>query len=144
MTQLIFATAELEKTLAAVDTQLVVLTEILKDKSFPLDDRWELYLKAEKLLPIDKHLPESVDVLTDSAYDDIFPAGRGFKYNSDIDETLVENGEGALEQKREAAEAGIDYVPERYEERALEQYAKRDEWREAVLAEGIGGFPFDW
>lgn len=144
MTQLIFATAELEKTLSAVDTQLVVLTEILKDKSFPLDDRWELYLKAEKLLPIDKYLPQSVDVLTDCAYDDIFPAGRGFKYNSDIDETLVESGEWALEQKREAAEAGIDYVPETYEEHALEQYAKRDEWREAVLAEGVGGFPFDW
>lgn len=119
--------------LLAVDTFLADAKAVLADKNFFLEARWELYLKIEKLLPIDTYLSHSLDALTDSPYDDVFQSGRGFKYNSDIDEMLVENYDPE------------NYDPtDKYKAKAKELFDKRDAWREAVLAEGIGGMAFDW
>jgi hypothetical protein len=122
-----------------VTETLYTVQQFLKDTSFPLEDRWALYIKVEKLLPISSYLSDALHKLTDDVYDDIFPAGRGFKYNSDIDEGLVENYESWKDD-----DASDDDWKTRAKENSLKLWSKRDAWREAVLAEGISGFPFDW
>jgi len=136
--------ARADRLLSEVDTFITVCEETFKDTGFSLDARWDLYLKVEKLLPVSKYLSKSSRVLTDSPYDDLFPDGRGMLYNSDLDEQMMENGAYVDEQRTAAAEAGTDFVPDRWDEKALAMFDKRDEWREAVLAEGVGGFVFDW
>lgn len=144
MTGLPFMNSMAEDILSKLDTFLISCKDTLSDTDFPLEDRWELYLKIEKLLPIDKYLSKSIRVLTDRPYDDVFVDGRGFQFNSDIDQSLVENGEYAFEEKVATIEAGEEYSPDKWTARHLELWEKRDAWREAVLAEGTSGCAFDW
>lgn len=139
-----FMNSQADEILSKLDTFLISCKDTLSDKDFPLEDRWQLYLKIEKLLPINKYLTGSLRVLTDRPYDDGFVDGRGFRFNSEIDETVVENGEFVLEQKVAAIEADTDFVPDPWDASNLERYEKRDAWREAVLAEGTSGCAFDW
>lgn len=144
MTVLVYANEQANDILSKMDTFLTGTLPLLEDDSIPLDDRWELYIKIEKLLPVSRYLTKSLRVLTDRPYDDFFGDGRGMLYNSDIDEVLAQDGEYAMEQKVEAIEAGIDFVPDKYTRRNLEMYEKRDAWREFVLSEGYSGCVFDW
>lgn len=118
---------------------VVLAMKSQKEYDFPLDDRWAFYLEVESLLPISRYIPKSIRVMSDRIYDDYFPDGRGMTLNSTIDETMMENKE-YLESE--------DTVDDEWTANAriasAKEIAKRDEWREAVMAEGYGGFIFDW
>lgn len=144
ITKMPYAMKQVDNMLAVMDSVIDMTLVMLTDKEIDLEARWDLYLKIEKVLPISQYLSQSIYVLTDEVYNDFFPDGKGMRYNSSIDEGMAEEGSYLLEQKAAAAEAGTDWVPDRYDERVLKQYEKRDAWREAVLAEGVGGFVFDW
>ena len=124
-----------DKMLADVDQFKIVLIECLKDKDFDLETRWSLYLKCEKLLPIDKYLSNSIYKLTEDVYENFFGDGRGMLYNSDIDERLVEDYQYYTSEEAESDKWALE---------AREMFANRDAWREAVLEEGYSGFVFDW
>jgi len=115
-----------------LDTFVALTQETLKDREFSLEARWELYLKVEHLLPEHTYTPDSLDILTDSPYDDIYMDRYQTKANSDIDDSLLENQPSDNDSLGE------------YHEKYVRMWAKRDEWREAVLQEGYGSFTYDW
>ncbi len=129
---------QIDETLSRMDSLMIVAGEFMKDTSISLEDRWTVYLKIEKLLPIRSYLGKAIDVLTDIVYEDFFSNGRGCLWNSDIDERIVEDREVWRQN-----EPKDDYGREsRVQSEKL--YAKRDEWREAVLQEQQGLIVFDW
>jgi hypothetical protein len=144
MTKLTYANTQVDNLLSQIDSTMTITTELLKDQDFSLDDRWDLYLKIEKLLPVESYLGRAINVLSDRVSDNFFPDGKGCRYNSQIDESILESHEYFLQQKAAASEAGTDFVLDEYDASSLEMYAKRDAWREAVLAEGQGLVVFDW
>jgi len=126
--------ASVDALLNALDNTIPLVQEFLKDTSFPLEDRWALFLKSEKLLPSDTYGDGHVDALSrgDSLYDAFGVERRETTYYSDMDDMLHENS------TPEDSEA--DEYSEKYD-RMLE---KRDEWREVVLQHGDGSFTYDW
>ena len=116
--------------LSATRKALIELLKNAKEFGFSLEDRWELYLAGESLLEIHPFISKSIRVLTDAIYNDIGIERYEQLLNSGMDERITEN-----------------YNPEdtdEFSEIWAQMYAKRDEWREAVLAEGYAGFTFDW
>ena len=132
MTNLIYATTEVDNLLSKVDSVVTVTCELLKDPRFSLEDRWSLYLKIEKLLPIDTYISNVINILTDSVYDDFYMERHQVKSYSQIAETILEG----------RTQDGDD--PDDYSEAYDRMYAKFDEFREAVLSSGYGGFENDW
>lgn len=116
-----------DKLISDIDKCVNIWQGIFKDEGFSLEARWALYLKVEHLLDTAVCQSKSISVLSDSLYDDFYMERRESSLNSDIDRIILENVADAEEDDPWA-----------------EMYAKRDEWREAVLAEGIGGFTNDW
>jgi hypothetical protein len=115
-----------------LDTFVALTQETLKDREFSLEARWALYLKIEKLLPAHRFYPDHLMILTDSPYDDLNLDRYETRDNSFIDEQLRDN------QPLDGDEDCYDYY------KHVRMWAKRDEWREAVLQEGHGSFTYDW
>jgi hypothetical protein len=139
MTSLTFLNKSVDNLLSMLDMELLVITELMKDTSFPLEDRWEVYLKVEKLLPISTYYADSISILTENLYDDLYLERYQTVTNSRINEQLLDNADYA-EPLGEDADQWTVHQHEKYST----MLAKRDEWREAVLAEGYGGFTNDW
>ena len=135
-----FARMEAEvNTFLKTKTNLVTMLKQalnLRDE-FPLESRWALFLKSEQLLPISSDVTNSMDILSDTLYDDFNTERHQTRMFSEIDECILEGHEYACTDI-ENGEAETIY------EKELEMYAKRDTWREAVLAEGYAGFVYDW
>lgn len=139
MTVLVYANEQADDILSRMDTFLTVTLELLKDTDIPLDDRWDLYLKIEKLLPVENYITDSIDFISDNeVYDRMFPNGRGIKYNSSIDESIAENSTDWIDDDCE------DEWAKRAREVSAFEIANRDKWREMVLKEGSAGCVFDW
>lgn len=99
------------------------ITDLLKNKDFPLEDRWELLLNSEDLLSTETYGDGEIEILTRDGksvtpYDDFYIEKCQTKYYSDMWETIIEGEPDA--------------------------YGNVDEWREAVLARGYGSFIYDW
>lgn len=124
MTELYHTNEGADRLIREIDCMITAWQAIFVDKQYSLEARWALYLKVEHLLDTAVYRSKSINVLSDSLYDDFYMERRESHLNSDIDNMLIEN-------------SGDD-------DRWDEMNAKRDEWREAVLAEGIGGFTNDW
>jgi hypothetical protein len=105
-----------------------ITTEVLKDKSIPLDSRWEMYIVIQPLLPIYswvitlKSIEEKVKNFT--WYDDMY-LGRYEVQEFDVDFFQ------SIEEKIEEKEGGWGEV-------------SMDELKEEILQLGIGGFENDW
>ncbi len=97
-----------------------------------LEERWATFLECEQLLDIHGWISNSMDILSDCLYDDFYIERRETTMYKDIDERLCDN------RTPEGSE------PDEYTQPWDEMYTKRDEWREAVLAEGYVGFTYDW
>lgn len=124
--------------LSQTEQVMLVASEFMRDKTIPLEDRWNVYLRVEKFLPIRSYLGNAINELTDSVYDDYFPDGKGCRWNSDIDEGLHENNPDCWEDKFDINEN------DEWVKWGRQQWAKRDAWREAVLQEQQGLIVFDW
>lgn len=98
----------------------------------PLEERWATFLECDKLLDTHYYGTDSMDILSDCLYDDFYIERRQTELFKSIDEQLCGN------RTPEGSE------PDEYTESWDRMYAKRDEWREAVLKEGYAGFTNDW
>lgn len=135
-----YLNASIDSAISALDNVMIVASEFMKDTSFPLEERWNVYLKVEKYLPIRSYFGEAIRKLTDDVYEDHFPDGRGIRWNSDIDESLVENHEWL----KDMDPSEDDEWTKKARIHETETWAKRDTWREAVLQEQQGLIVFDW
>jgi hypothetical protein len=135
-----YLNAQIDSVLSKLDNVMLVACEFMRDTSIPLDDRWAVYLKVEKQLPVQSYFGRAIRELTDSVYDDFFPDGRGCMYNRQIDESLHENNPDCWDEEDKI---DIDENDE-WIERGRQRWIKRDAWREAVLQEQQGLVVFDW
>jgi len=117
-----------DKMLSDLDSFVTLCQATFQDTEFSLEARWTLYLKVEKLLPVDSFHANHLSTLTNSVYDDLYLERYQFVNNSSIDEQVVERYSD--EDERDS--------------RTTAMFEKRDAWREAVLKEGQGGFTYDW
>jgi hypothetical protein len=138
MTDLIHTTMVLEKALTQLELNRKFLKEVFTSE-FSLEDRWEFFLKAIPLLDTGVYSDGHLEVLDPDGYlyDDFNCERHQTKTYNDMDETI----------RSYIDDINIDSVDE-WEQKAsakgMRWKAKYDEWREAVLAEGLGGFTYDW
>jgi hypothetical protein len=104
----------------------------LTDTSIPLDTRWSAFLSSEDILPIWPWIDRPMDIYSDCLYDDFCIERHQTATYAEIDEQVCQNS------TTEGEEPG--YQAEFWDA----CYAKRDLWREAVLASGYSGFVYDW
>lgn len=142
MTSLTYTNLRATEILSDIDTFLITTLELLKDRTIPLEDRWQLYLKIETLLPIDPYITDSCRFIAqDEVYDRMFPDGKGMKLNSTIDESLMDSiayWPTVPVEENETRWTKASRVAAEFEK------ANYNEWREMVLAEGTSGCVFDW
>lgn len=102
--------------------------DALKDKSIPLDDRWEVYTKLVEANVLVKDASygdgylEDLDYNHMSLYDDFYTdRGASLRF-IDMYERMTENPEDFTEQAR----------------------ANLPKWQERVLESGYSSFTYDW
>lgn len=134
ITELPYATQRVVDMLAIMDSVVDETLVMLADKEIDLDTRWDLYLKIEKALPMHVFMGKAIRELTDSPYEEIFFDRHEVRYNSAIDQQLHDNYDPDAD----------DLDDDEYFKNGRALWAKRDAWREAVLAEGYGAVTFDW
>lgn len=106
--------------------------EYLKDTSIDLEKRWNTFIECDHLLDINGWGGDAMDIYSEALYDDFYMERHQVKLYKEIDVQVTEN----ITPQGE--------VPDEYSSKYNVYYAKRDEWREAVLAEGYAGFTYDW
>jgi len=116
---------------ALIQTEMQPLLQSLKDTSIPLDERWDAYTQlVEKNILIneqnygDGFLAEAFGYNNVSLYDD---------FNMDRHETRT------FPDMWSHMNEDYNEMPDCYKDDA-----KRDAWRERVLASGFSGFEYDW
>jgi hypothetical protein len=106
----------------------------LKDKTIPLDERWEAFKTAAEMLPLEPYSDGDCETLLGSAaYDSGIERHQTMDYPTLYDWYLDRVNEKEL------------YPEDEDEYNAnLPSQQVADEWREQVLARGYGSFQNDW
>lgn len=106
--------------------------DYLANDSIDLEERWNTFLECDFLLDIYGWNTDVMEIYSDCLYDDFYIERHQVKLYKEIDEQVLEN----------ITPQGD--TPDEYSSRYDVFYAKRNEWREAVLAAGYAGFTNDW
>jgi hypothetical protein len=108
----------------------------LANKDIDLETRWASYLAVEKFLPIDPYSYGFIDKLSwQSPYDDLGMDRYQTRSFSQVWEMIQENLADMINYEE------TDTYFDQYRKLTAEQM---NDWREAVLASGFGGFTNDW
>jgi hypothetical protein len=111
----------------------------ITDKSYPLEERWEVFCKANDALSNDNPYLPNIQCLEDIGYDwydDCFPDGRGSSRVKDFVESLEDNLDYIEESKKD----------KEYYNRYWKKYEDLDinQVKEEFLALNIKQIVFDW
>lgn len=119
--------------------EIKITLKFLRDFGISIDERWELFINAIPLLPIESDGDGHVDVLDPEGtlYDHFYTERYQTRTYDAMDERIVELID----------EINIDTIDPWEQQRSArgEQYKLTyNRWREAVMAAGYGGFVYDW
>lgn len=109
-----------------------LLKEIFVQEDISLEDRWDIFVRSQEFLAIDAWRTQPIDVLTDSPYDDLNLDRYQMVEWLELDLRIEENITLPGEEQDDWTKVWDD------------MFAKRNEFREAVLKTGSKGCVNDW